>query len=847
MKFMSIDLEIKKNLLVMSLLFIVLIAYTNSTNLNIVDVLEKVSSGDLNEIDVLEFYKKDYDPSLEYHQIFQPCIKHLIQEQKSKSINMMSKIFSNVKNLFSIDHQEYEIKDLGIKVKCEVYINRFLNPVFKEIKKAEFNPLKSSLESCKNELEIQKMNNLKNDISQNSENLMDLYRFRSNNHDDDHGESKSNEVEFKGKPTIEEINIAKGKSDIKTYVKNSECTAENQKLKVKLERSENDKFALERKLDEKTKSAQVKRDETCKHEEKITKLNLELAEKNKQLSECRHDKSECNSDLEKCKITHGNGGGNAEIEKKLITKIDELSSCEAQRKEKTNKYQECSKELTKLKIELSSHEVSKKEFEKINEECKNDKNLCEKKIKKCSENLSDSDKDKTNLENCKKTIDEKTKLLEFFKTKCSNIASSSENSNDKSLCSKEKDKLNLELIHSHEKQNTCEKSLEEKNKELIRKNSEISSCDVEKLNIKTEKEKSDKTCRDEKEDIKKKLKAAEDASQDSKKKAEECKNKLKLIPSLKLKSHICDNALKSEKKKNLDCQEKNKKDLIKHKSDSEKCIKESKTCKENLKTKENLAEKCTKEKDIVEKKHTELENKLKDSEGKTNDEKSKSILEKDRLKKDLEKNCSSKTEKLESQIKNLEKENSDLKINKDCPHSLITCNNLKNLFEKKFKADEEKLTKIKSDSQKCENDLNSAKKDLAGCRSNENVCKKSLEESKENWKNCESKKPTPCPTTEPALITKYKTQYEKCNAEHNIFKDDLIKCKATVEEKKILIKELEDEKTKDHTSKTNDLQECQKSLLKEKSNSSDKISNKNKEIEELKNKISSVEKKTNLL
>ncbi len=118
--------------------------YYISGSLNVKNILTQISKGDLTKEDVIKFYNKDYDPMLEFHKIFTPCLNHLI-DQEMKTESFISHIIQSVKEFFSSSYQEYAIPELGMKVKCETYINKLVSPDFIEKKKSEVLDLKRKL------------------------------------------------------------------------------------------------------------------------------------------------------------------------------------------------------------------------------------------------------------------------------------------------------------------------------------------------------------------------------------------------------------------------------------------------------------------------------------------------------------------------------------------------------------------------------------------------------------------------------------------------------------------------------------------------------------------------------
>jgi len=231
--------------------------------LNVINVLDRISIGDLNEKDVFDFYKKDYEASLEYHEFFQPCLAHLIQEEKGKANSFINKLFPGMKNYFTSSYSELVFPDLGIKIKCEVYINKFVSKEYKLKKKGEANPFRDSFETCKKEVSaLQKINQdltlRLNTNNQYKGKAIQSFNFKSDENGpqieyQDKPSSISlgdNKVEFQDKPDkniIDGLNLKKirSSSDSKSF---SSCNEELQKIKARVTRLNKDNSLLEKQI-----------------------------------------------------------------------------------------------------------------------------------------------------------------------------------------------------------------------------------------------------------------------------------------------------------------------------------------------------------------------------------------------------------------------------------------------------------------------------------------------------------------------------------------------------------------------------------------------------------------------
>jgi len=143
--------------------FIILIAFLGhyyiSANLNIKNMLTQVSQGDLTKAEVLKFYNKDFDPMLEIHQIFTPCLDHLIS-QEMKFDNFFSKLINSIKEIFSNSYYDFTIPELGMRIKCDTYINHLISPEYILKKKYELNELKNKILGINENLNIRDDKNL---------------------------------------------------------------------------------------------------------------------------------------------------------------------------------------------------------------------------------------------------------------------------------------------------------------------------------------------------------------------------------------------------------------------------------------------------------------------------------------------------------------------------------------------------------------------------------------------------------------------------------------------------------------------------------------------------------------
>lgn len=867
MKFVISKTFLRNNpYLYMSVIFVSWIALIQTKSLNVSNVLERISSGDLNEKDVLDFYKKDYDSSLEYHQFFQPCLAHLIQEEKGKANSFINRLFPGVKNYFTSNYRELEFQDLGIKIKCEVYINKFVSKEYKLQKKFEPNSFKDLFENCKKELsKLEKIN--ENSTSRTNSNIeiregktINSFNFKSN--------EKGPKIEYQDKPLLSSLSLGDDKVEFQDKPENniidslklkrnrpsdskssSSCNEELQKIKARVSRLEKDNALMEKQIVEKNRLFQQKDELNNHNQESNTKLKLEITEKEKSLNLCHNKNIELKADIEKCQVKVGTCGGSncVECENKLITKIDELTTCEKIKKDFSKKNTDLSEELTDIRIKVSSLDIGKKNVEKKLKECNSDNQNILKKLSKSESQVNKiNNKSCAELDECKKSLTEKIHEIKILKMESQkNNPSSPAVAIKKGSCEDENGKLKTELNICNQKQIKFISTIEQKNKIIIKKESDISTLEIEKNNLKTEFDKIEKVCRDDKEAYEKKFSSLEEKFSEEKKKYQICRNELKDNKGYKKKLEKCEENNKKEKTKIKDLFEKQKFEIIKVKSELDKCEKDSKRHQSELKIKITMNETCEKDKD-------DFINKLKKCSQNVNEEKKKLkeysnsvTIEKDRLVQEEHKKCKTQIDILNTKIVNYEKEIRLLRMNQDCPLKLTKCNNEKVVIENTLKSKEAEVIRIKEEKDTCENELKLVKENYNKYKTKEAVCKKSLEEATKNWRNCESKKPVPCPAIDQTLILKIRGEYERCNNDLNNYKDDNQKMKEKIENLEKLIKKYEENKNKCVSNCTSDLETCQKNIIQIQNKCDEEIRAKIEEINTLRKRTLNSEEKCN--
>jgi len=826
---------IKKNLLrknpfiYLSAILVVLIAFVQTKSLNVNNLLERISSGDLNEKDVLDFYKKDYDASLEFHQFFQPCLEHLIHEEMGKANSVINKWFPGAKNYFSSNYSELEYPELGLKIKCEVYINKFVSKEYILKKKEEANPVRDSIESCRKELSnLEKTNqNLLSRINANKNsksNTINSFNFKS----DENGpkieyQNKpdplsigDNKVEFQTKPDnndIGSLNLSKS-SDSQS---SSKCNEELQKIKVRVTRLEKDNKIYEKQIVEKNRLIQIKDEQNNKNLESNTKMKLEIAEKEKTLNDCQNKKIDLKSSLDKCKIKVGSCGVSncAECENKLVTKIDEFTACEKIKKNLIQKNHDLSDQLTTLKIQITTLDIGKNNVEKKLTDCNHEnQNLLKKLTKSESQATNNNYKSCAELDQCKKTVKEKINEILILKKTCKKADDPTVKIKvKKGTCEEENERLKTELKYCNQKQAKYVLIIQEKNTIIIKKESEISTLEIEKNNIKTTLEKVENDCREEKDSYEKKITKLEEIFREERKKHQICRNELKDNRGFKKKWEKCEENIKKERTKCKEVIVKQKTEIVKIRTELDKCEKDNKRYEIDIRVKISAFETCEKEKDDLLKRLRNCTNNLEEEKQRYIEFSNEVTIIKERIVIEHQKKCKVQIDTFNTKIIEYEKEIRELRLNQDCPVKLTKCYNEKEIIENTLKTKEITIIKIKEEKDTCENELKRLKEDYIKIKTKETVCQKSREETHINWRNCEDRKPVPCPNIDESIIINIRRQYEKCNYEISHFKDDIIKYKETIERYEKIIREYEERKNKCVGNCTEDLETCQRNII----------------------------------
>merc|ERR1712032_572674 len=116
----------------------------------------------------IKFYSKDYSPLLEFHQIFNPCLQHLI-DQETKSQSFVQRFFQ----FFNKKYDEYFIPKLGMRINCETYINNLISKEYLSNKKLHISSIKNLLKSNENKTKDTKIRQNDNEKNENDDDKHD--------------------------------------------------------------------------------------------------------------------------------------------------------------------------------------------------------------------------------------------------------------------------------------------------------------------------------------------------------------------------------------------------------------------------------------------------------------------------------------------------------------------------------------------------------------------------------------------------------------------------------------------------------------------------------------------------
>ena len=132
------------------LIFMFTLFATLESSNNIHKMFSQLNTGEINKDDIMKYYKTSYDPMLELHNnFFDGCLDHLVNQELNNNKSFFMKMVEKVKDLFSqgANYEPLIIKDLGISIKCDNYVNQIISDNYIAKKKVELAKVKSNLVS----------------------------------------------------------------------------------------------------------------------------------------------------------------------------------------------------------------------------------------------------------------------------------------------------------------------------------------------------------------------------------------------------------------------------------------------------------------------------------------------------------------------------------------------------------------------------------------------------------------------------------------------------------------------------------------------------------------------------
>lgn len=410
-----------------------------TSNSSFKKLITQITRGELSKEDVLKFYNRDYDPMLELHKVFTPCLEHMIDQESKKQASIFGTIAQTVKEIFSGGYDDLEMRGLGLKVNCEVYISNIISSEYLIRKKIVLGSLKSK-----------------------------LYPQSGNSHDNSiknklpysDGEPR-NDKKNNHKLRVESENFSPSKNGLAGDGKHLPLTEENWKaLKNEYQNLLNDFTKSQDDIN--TKSIQIEKltDESCKCKDNLKGLDKKLVECNK---------------------------GKLEIHNKFSQVIQtQVKSVEEICKEKIEKIKILENELNKRELNLNSCQkntyILEKNIEKITKESSLSKES-EKKLKECEDKNNIIHEDYFNLSNkmngLNKKISELNVKIQVLTDEKLKIIT------HKDSCETEKKKLkeDIEIIQKNERK--CKSQKEENMMSLNKVNENYQKCsfELQEINI----------------------------------------------------------------------------------------------------------------------------------------------------------------------------------------------------------------------------------------------------------------------------------------------------------------------------------------------------------------------------
>lgn len=455
-------------------------------SLNVKSILTQISKGDLSKEDVIKFYNKDFDPMLEYHKIFTPCLNHLI-DQEMKTESLLTNIIQSIKEFFSSSYKEYSIPDLGMKIKCETYINKLVSPDYIEKKKAEILDMKKKLlATTQASMHFRSTEESSNEANKNN---------KKNNNNNKHQKyslnnklkNKDIKIENNGEQGIaaiikaNETPISNNNNHINNnQINNNSIKEEKIEYQVNPQKLLNQEQPKNNKLNNKVddaicitnlqKQKQIN-DLLVKEKELLQKSlqekSLEFTKVNDDNCKCAEAKNKLDTELTQCK--------------KEKTEI-QISNTKEKSKEQIQKFVENNPNKDETVTELKNKITENQKLNEANIKCKHDLEILDKKFNESQEALKAQKDlgDKLLKENSRKLNEDKEKIDKELKACSEKAEKKADNKIKKQKFNEVLSAKDNEIKNLNEKLKFCEK---EKNDIINTRNQKIKTNSNLKNNI----------------------------------------------------------------------------------------------------------------------------------------------------------------------------------------------------------------------------------------------------------------------------------------------------------------------------------------------------------------------------
>lgn len=420
MKFVTNDIIVKKNLLILLIVSIVTLSgisgtYSKTNNPSMPSILERIYAGDMTEKEILDIYTKNYKPELEYHQIFHSCVNHLYTQKKQTNSSMLNKILFGFEKILS-NPSKLQIQELGIKVDCEIYLNKILSNDYRAKKLSERNPMNEKIHQVKllvGSLKEQYDTLTDHSLIQRSENKSKKSQMKLT-------KSKNNSSEKEDEDKITKTTIIGGESSNLLGSANSSSTTTTTSTHTSTSRTitingrtisdtdtdvhfydlsdgDNDISSITKYVSEMTTKLRNEREKyaniysqyevtikdysslkeeynkilkkECDCDASLKTCKFELSEKKAEITKLISIKYDLETQLTICK-TNPPKADCKDVKKELNIKINELKKCETDKIEINNKYEFYFKSYTEIKNKYDKIVIELNEC-KTKPDCKN--------------------------------------------------------------------------------------------------------------------------------------------------------------------------------------------------------------------------------------------------------------------------------------------------------------------------------------------------------------------------------------------------------------------------------------------------------------------------------------------